>query len=75
MDGSEMCIEDTGTWILWAGQIPHAIVLQYTRCLSSHCTDRDSLKVVVQELGSGAESLDVLQRLQWMLLAHVRRKA
>lgn len=64
MDGSEMCIEDTGTWILWAGQIPHAIVLQYTRCLSSHCTDRDSLRVVAQELGSEIESFDALQRLQ-----------
>ena len=75
MDGSEMCIEGTGTWTLRAGQILHAIVLRYTRCLSSHCVDRDSLKEVVQELGFEIENLDALQHLQWMLLGHVGRKA
>ena len=55
-----MCIEGTGTWTLLPGQILHAIVLQYTRCLSSHCTGRDSREVVVQELGFEIESLDVL---------------
>ena len=74
MDGSGMCIWGTGTWTLLAGQILRAIVLQYTLCLSSHCTDHDFPKVVVQEPGSEIESLDVLQHLQWMLLAHVRRK-
>lgn len=75
MDGSGMCTEGTGTWTLLAGQILHAIVLRYTRCLSSHCADRDFPKVVVQELGFEIENLDALQHLQWMLLGHVGRKA
>lgn len=69
-----MCTEGTGTWTLLEGQILHAIALQYTRCSSSHYTDCDSLEAVVQEFGSEIESLDVLQRLQWMLLVHVGRK-
>lgn len=70
-----MCIEGTGTWTLLAGQILHAIVLRYTRCLSSHCADRDSLEVVVQELGFEFENPDALQHLQWKLLGHVGRRA
>lgn len=75
MDGSGMCIEGTGIWTLLEGQILHAIGLRCTRCLNSHCIDRDSLKVVAQGLGSEVESLDVLQHLQWLLSAHVERKA
>ena len=67
MGDLEMCIESTGTWTLLPEQILHAIVLQYTRCLSFHYIDRDSREAVVQELGFEIESLDVLQRLQWML--------
>lgn len=59
MDGSGMCSEGTGIWTsLWAVQILLAIVLQYSRRLSSHCTGRDSLEVVAQELGSEIESFD-----------------
>lgn len=47
-----------------AGKILHAIVLRYTRCLSSHCADRDSLEVAVQELGLEIENLGALQHLQ-----------